>query len=531
MQYCKSGMEGKLMTETTSENGIQLLDAAIQLHPKDQVAIVKQEIMAGTDLRDDRPGAETSDVLVRQSIPAGHKIALKKIPAGAEVLRYGHKIGVASQVIEPGDWVHSHNLVVGDMSRDFNIRVSQSSGNRASIEPVRTFSGFRRPDGRAGTRNFIIVISTVSCSAQTAQAIADHFTPELLAAYPHVDGVLAITHYSGCTMPPGSLAYQYLERMLLNLARHPNVGAVLYVSLGCEVMQIAPVLQAAHLDIPVLTIQELGGIQKTTAAGIRLVESLLPTVNACHRTPVPMSKLTIALQCGGSDGWSGVTANPLVGLVADQVVAAGGTVVLAETPEIYGAEDLLTMRVVSQQVGEKLVERIRWWQSQAALLGFSLDNNPTPGNKAGGLTTIFEKSLGAIAKGGSTPLMAVYEYAELIDSNGLVFMDTPGYDPAAVSGQVAGGSNLVLFTTGRGSVFGGGLAPCIKIASNSRTFTNMSADMDFNAGDILDGVSMAVCRDRLLELLLQIASGESSRSEQKISRQMEFIPWQPGAML
>jgi altronate hydrolase len=218
-------------------------------------------------------------------------------------------------------------------------------------------------------------------------------------------------------------------------------------------------------------------------------------------------------------------------LVADQVVAAGGTVVLAETPEIYGAEDLLTMRVVSQQVGEKLVERIRWWQSQAALLGFSLDNNPTPGNKAGGLTTIFEKSLGAIAKGGSTPLMAVYEYAELIDSNGLVFMDTPGYDPAAVSGQVAGGSNLVLFTTGRGSVFGGGLAPCIKIASNSRAFTNMSADMDFNAGDILDGVSMAVCRDRLLELLLQIASGESSRSEQKISRQMEFIPWQPGAML
>jgi len=469
------------MSETTSKNGMRLSNAAIQLHPKDQVAIVKQEITAETNLQDDRPGAGASNVLVRQSIPAGHKIALEKIPAGGEVLRYGHKIGVASQAIETGDWVHSHNLEVGDMSRDFNIRVSKSPKDYASNGPVRTFSGFQRPDGRAGTRNFVLVISTVSCSAQAAQAIADHFTPELLAAYPNVDGVKAITHYSGCTMPPGSLAYQYLERMLLNLARHPNVGAVLYVSLGCEVMQIAPVLQAADLDIPVLTIQELGGIQKTAAAGIRLVESLLPAVNACHRTPVPMSKLTIALQCGGSDGWSGVTANPLVGLVADQVVVGGGTVVLAETPEIYGAEDLLTRRVVSQPVGEKLVERIRWWQSQAALLGFSLDNNPTPGNKAGGLTTIFEKSLGAIAKGGSTPLMAVYEYAELINSRGLVFMDTPGYDPAAVAGQVAGGSNLVLFTTGRGSVFGGGLAPCIKIASNSKTGWGFNVDLQGSA--------------------------------------------------
>lgn len=519
------------MSEPTIDPVLRLSEAAIHLHPKDQIAIVKQDIPPGTSLWDDRPGAGGRKMLVQQLIPAGHKIALDGIPAGTEILRYAHKIGVASQVIRAGEWVHSHNLEVGDMSRDFNIRIAENPHNQMMVEPVRTFSGFQRADGRAGTRNFVAIISTVSCSAQTAQAIADHFTPEVLALYPNVDGVIAITHYSGCTMPPGSLSYRYLERMLLNLARHPNVGAALFVSLGCEVMQITPVLQAANLNIPVLTIQELGGIQKTTDAGIHLVESLLPEVNACQRTSVPMSNLTIALQCGGSDGWSGVTANPLVGLIADQIVADGGSVVLAETPEIYGAEDLLTTLVVAPQAGEKLVERIRWWQSQAELLGFSLDNNPTPGNKAGGLTTIFEKSLGAIAKGGSTPLMAVYEYAEQICSKGLVFMDTPGYDPAAVAGQVAGGSNLVLFTTGRGSVFGGGLAPCLKIASNSKTFTNMYKDMDFNAGDILEGVSMQTCQNQLLELLLQVASGARSKSEHNDFRQMEFIPWQPGAML
>jgi altronate hydrolase len=524
-------MEGKPMSESASHSGKCLSEVAIQLHPKDQIAIVKQEIAAGTNLWNDCAGSRERDLLIRQSIPAGHKIALKEIPPGTAVLRYGHKIGIASQAIEAGEWVHSHNLEVGDMSREFNVSIAENLHDQPIVEPLSIFSGFRRADGRTGTRNFIAVISTVSCSAQTAQAIADHFTPELLASYPNVDGVIAITHYSGCTMPPDSLAYRYLERMLLNLPQHPNVGAALFVSLGCEVMQIAPLFKAEDLDVPVLVIQELGGIQKTTEAGIHLVENLLPQVNACRRTPVPISNLTIALQCGGSDGWSGVTANPLVGLVSDRIVSGGGTIVLAETPEIYGAEDLLTTRVVSLQTGEKLVERIRWWQAQAALLGFSLDNNPTPGNKAGGLTTIFEKSLGAVAKGGSTPLVAVYEYAEHIRSKGLVFMDTPGYDPAAVAGQVAGGSNLVLFTTGRGSVFGGGLAPCIKIASNSETFTNMREDMDFNAGDILNGIPMQTCRDQLLELLLQVASGVRSKSERKDFRQMEFIPWQPGAML
>ena len=519
------------MSVSIDKDSIDLPAATIQLHPEDQVAITKWDIPAGTTLRDSRHGKGERKMQVLQDIPAGHKIALEKIPAGAAILRYGHKIGVASQVIEPGEWVHSHNLQIGDMSRDFAIRIVEKLNDGAAVELDKTFDGFHRADGRAGTRNYIAVISTVSCSAQTAQLIADHFTPEVLATYKNVDGVIAITHFSGCTMPPDSSAYRFLERMLLNLALHPNVGAALFVSLGCEVMQIAPLLQAQALDIPVLTIQQIGGIEKTVMAGIRLVENLLPVVNACHRTPVPISKLTIALQCGGSDGWSGVTANPLVGLVADQVVAACGTVVLAETPEIYGAEDLLTTRVASLQAGQKLVDRIRWWQSQASLLGFSLDNNPSPGNKAGGLTTIFEKSLGAIAKGGNTPLMAVYEYAERIDSRGLVFMDTPGYDPASVAGQVAGGSNLVLFTTGRGSVFGGNLAPCLKIASNSKTFDQMSADMDFNAGDVLEGLSMQDARDRLLDLLLQVASGHPSKSEHYKSRQMEFIPWQPGNML
>jgi altronate hydrolase len=554
----------------------QLIELAILLNPADNVAIARQTIPAGTPLAD-----EGQNWLTRQAIPSGHKLARAILPKGQPVIRYGQVIGFASRDILPGDWVHSHNLEVGDMQREFDVQVaplipptpllSPKNGERKGDEtgnlgvlgcltaqniqisgifpfpqmgegvrgwgdkpPPLTFLGFRREDGRVGTRNYIAVISTVNCANQSARQIADTFKPERLAEFPNVDGVVAIVHTTGCCAPPDSLSYRYLQRTLLHLAEHPNVGGAIFVSLGCEGNQIQKDSAAFPNPIPsssMLTIQELGGIRGTVRAGVAAVEQLLPIVNSIRRTPQPISALVAALQCGGSDGWSGVTANPLVGRVADALVDSGGTVVLAETPEIFGAEQLLTRRAADAEAGRRLIERIQWWQAHAAHEGFSLDNNPSPGNKAGGLTTIYEKSLGAVAKGGSRPLQAVYEYAERITRRGLVFMDTPGYDPVSVTGQVAGGSTLVLFTTGRGSVFGGLIAPCIKIATNTATYQRMQEDMDFNAGVLLEGTGFEAASQALLDLVSETASGRTSKSETSPGRESEFIPWQPGGIL
>ena len=533
----------------------QLTKLAILLHPADNVAIARQTIPADTSLEDGE-----QKWLTRQEIPSGHKLARAILSTGQPVMRYGQVIGFASQDIQPGDWVHAHNLEVGDMQREFDVQVvppprpspisrtemgegvlplhlgfSDGEG-RGGVEAslLQPFLGFRREDGRVGTRNYIAVISTVSCANACARQIADTFTPERLVDFPNVDGVVAIVHATGCCATPDSLSYRHLQRTLCHLAEHPNVGGAIFVSLGCEGNQLQKDSAAFPNPIPassVLTIQDLGGIRGTVRAGIAAVEQLLTAANHTRRTPQPVSELMAALQCGGSDGWSGVTANPLVGRVADILVDSGGTVVLAETPEIFGAEQLLTHRVADPEAGHRLIERIQWWQAHAAREGFSLDNNPSPGNKAGGLTTIYEKSLGAVAKGGSRPLQGVYEYAERITCRGLVFMDTPGYDPVSVTGQVAGGSTLVLFTTGRGSVFGGLIAPCIKIATNSTTYQRMQEDMDFNAGVLLEGTGFEAASQALLELVIEVASGKPSKSETSPGRESEFIPWQPGGIL
>jgi len=504
-----------------------LTELAVLLHPDDNVAIARRSIPPGTSLVDG-----DQQWLIRQEIPSGHKLARAILSAGQPVLRYGQVIGFASRDIQPGDWVHSHNLGVGDMQRQFDVQVVPQPP--PSPSPTRTFLGFRRADGRVGTRNYIAVISTVSCANACARQIADTFTPEHLADFPNVDGVVAIVHSTGCCAKPGSLSYLNLQRTLAHLAEHPNVSGAIFISLGCEGNQLQKDSAAFPNPIPassVLTIQDLGGIRGTVRAGIAAVEQLLPAANSIHRTPQPVSELVAALQCGGSDGWSGVTANPLVGRVADALVDSGGTVILAETPEIFGAEQLLTHRVAEAEAGRRLIERIQWWQEHALREGFSLDNNPSPGNKAGGLTTIYEKSLGAVAKGGSRPLQAVYEYAERVTRRGLVFMDTPGYDPVSVTGQVAGGSTLVLFTTGRGSVFGGLIAPCIKIATNTATYQRMQEDMDFNAGTLLEGAGFDSASQALLDLVIETASGRASKSETSPGRESEFIPWQPGGIL
>jgi altronate dehydratase len=520
------------MQPQTGLTCLAFADYAIQLDAADNVAVVVREIPVGRSII----AADGSQIGVHEIISPGHKFAIRRIQTGENVLRYGQVIGQAIQTIEPGAWVHTHNLRVRESKRDFEIQTS------VPVLPIPTgsFQGYPRGKGLFGTRNYIAVVSTVSCSAQCTRAIAAAFTPDMLAAYPNVDGVVAVTHTVGCCAPPDSTSFAYLRRTLENILRHPNIGAAIYVSLGCEGNQMETVVPANwHYAVepgtcligPYLTIQSRGGVGPTVQAGIEAVRELLPRVNVIERVQAPLSALTLAVQCGGSDGWSGVTANPLVGKVADRIVAYGGTVVLAETPEIYGAEQLLLKRTVSQRVGEKLIEKIRAWEQRAELEGFSLDNNPSPGNKKGGLTTIYEKSLGAVAKGGSTALMDVYDYAAWVESKGLVFMDTPGYDPVSVTGQIAGGCNLVLFTTGRGSVFGGLMAPCLKIASNSELYHRMAVDMDYDAGKMLHGFPLATAAEELFDQAVAVASGQRSKSEQIPFRDMDFVPWQLGPTL
>jgi altronate hydrolase len=507
-------------------------DVALRLHPADNVGVAKRPLQAGITLN----GTALS-LLVKQFIPDGHKIALEAIEAGAAVRRYGQIIGFASDAIAPGDHVHTHNLSVQDFAREYQFGVDVQPVDFVPEAERRTFMGYLRPDGRVGTRNYIGVISTVNCSAHTVREIARHFTPERLADYPNIDGVIALAHLSGCAVQIGGADYVLLQRTLAGMARHVNIGAYIIVGLGCEANQIADLVANyslngdSDLTPPSLTIQGEGGIRRTVQAGIDAVEELLPIVNSVERTPQPVSELMIALQCGGSDSWSGVTANPLVGMVSDEIVRQGGTVVLGETPEIYGAEHMLTRRAISREVGEKLIAKVRWWEDHAQRLGIEIDNNPSPGNKLGGLTTIYEKSLGAVAKGGTTPLTGVYDYSEPVTARGFTFMDSPGYDPVAVTGQVAGGSNLVLFTTGRGSAFGFKPAPSIKLATNSTMYRHMEEDMDFNAGQVLEDVSMEQAAAELLEMVIAVASGQPSKSEAQGVGESEFNPWNLGGTL
>ncbi len=519
--------------ETPLASRMPFEQIALKLNPADDVAIAKVPITPGVTIT--RAGAP--DIVIHHLIPSGHKFALHAAAVDDPIRRYGQIIGFATQAIQPGDHVHTHNLAVESFDRDYAFCTDVHPVEFVPADQRRTFMGYLRPDGRVGTRNLIAILASVNCSASAIEKIADYFTPERLAAYPNVDGVVALAHGSGCGNRIGGADQTLLQRTIAGMARHPNVGAYLMIGLGCETNQIQEIndnynLSATTLDLPLnLTIQGQGGIRKTVQRGIELIEQLLPTVNATQRTPQPISELVVALECGGSDGWSGVTANPVVGLVADEIVRQGGYAVLAETPEIYGAEHLLTRRAISREVGEKLVAQVHWWERHAAMHDMEIDNNPSVGNKVGGLTTILEKSLGAVAKGGSTPLVDVYEYAEPITTRGFSFVNTPGYDPVSVTGQVASGCNIVLFTTGRGSVFGFKVAPSIKITTNTAIYDHMIDDMDFNAGKVLDGADMAATAGELLDLLIAVASGQQSKSEAQGIGVAEFVPWNLGGTL
>ena len=503
----------------------------IRLHPQDDVVIARQQLVGGTKLMDE-------NVAVAGLVPPGHKVATRAIAAGSPVRRYNQIIGFASRDIAPGEHVHLHNLAMGTFSRDYAFGVDAKP--TAYVEPAATFMGIARRDGpnagKIATRNYLGILSTVNCSATVAHGIADHFTRERLAAFANVDGVVALTHGSGCGMDTHGEGMQILRRTLGGYAKHANFGGVLIVGLGCEANQISALLGAEDLqEGPLLrtySIQDTGGTAKSIARGIAMIEEMLPHANEVAREPMPASHIVVGLQCGGSDGYSGITANPALGAAVDLLVRHGGTAILSETPEIYGAEHLLTRRAVSRDVGEKLVARIRWWEDYTARERGEMNNNPSPGNKAGGLTTILEKSLGAVAKGGTTNLVEVYEYAQPVTAKGFVYMDTPGYDPVSATGQVAGGANMIVFTTGRGSAYGCAPAPSLKLATNTALWVRQEEDIDLNCGEIVDGgATVAGTGERLFRLMLETASGAATKSERHGYGQNEFVPWYLGAVM
>lgn len=481
-------------------------------------------------------GSEAAGLTARERVPRGHKMAIAPIREGEPVRKYGQIIGFASKHVAPGDWVHVHNVVLHDFARDYQFAEGAKNDEVLPPELRATFEGYVRPNGRTGTRNYIGVLTSVNCSASAAKFIADAVNRSgMLADYPEIDGVVAFVHGTGCGMAAYGEGYDVLRRTQWGYATHPNLGGALMVGLGCEVFQIDRMKDEYGLvegdHFQTMTIQATGGTKKTVAEGVERIKAMLPIAARAKRETRPASEVVLALQCGGSDGYSGITANPALGAAVDLLAKHGGTGVLAETPEIYGAEHLLTRRAVNRTVGEKLVERIRWWEDYTRRNAGEMNNNPSPGNKAGGLTTILEKSLGATAKGGTTTMRAVYEYAEPIKEQGFVFMDTPGYDPVGATGQVAGGCNVMCFTTGRGSAFGCKPAPSIKLATNSQVYASMIDDMDVNCGDILDGVSLEEKGREIFDKVLRVASGEHTKSEDLGYGDLEFVPWQIGAVM
>jgi len=535
----------------------------ILLDPTDSVCVAARDLAAGETVQ-----VHDGRLRLLDDVKQGHKIARTAIQTGEPVLKWGETIGFATSRIEPGRWIHSHNLAIGALTQQHE----KSTAVPDDPPPLTgyAFQGYRRADGRAGTRNYIAVLSNVNCSASVARRVAARFTPERLRDFPHVDGVLAFSHGSGCGMEFGGEHHQILNRVMGGMARHPNIGGYVLVGLGCETAAIGHLIEDQSLvqvgpsgsaaggsaqrlsstlasSLPssrlssapggaqrpiVLSMQDLGGTQNTIDEAVRLVETLLLQVNAARRETIPASEIVLGLNCGGSDGHSGITANAALGAASDRLVACGGTAILGETTEIYGAEQLLLRRARTPVVADKLLERIRWWEWYAGIFGCTPDNNPSPGNKAGGLTTIYEKSLGAIVKGGTTALNDVVQYADQVRSRGLVFMDTPGLDPVSVTGIVAGGATVVAFTTGRGSCFGFKPTPVLKIASNTAMYQRMQADMDVDAGTIVsDGRSVQQLGEEIFARILAVASGERPKSEQQGLGDEEFQPWILGPVL
>jgi altronate hydrolase len=506
--------------------------STLLLNPADNIAVALSNLDVGT--------TTPQGVKTVKRVPRGHKFSVKPVRAGEAIVKFGQIIGFATKDIPAGDWVHEHNCGVGEehgaFSRDYAFGEGVVPTAFVPEAQRRTFEGYRRANGKAGTRNYLGILTSVNCSATVAKFIAEAVNRSgILADYPDIDGVVPFIHGTGCAIADKGEAFEVLLRTQWGYASNPNLGGTLLVGLGCETFQIDKMKDrygiAESETFRTMTIQSIGGTRKMIEWGVEQIKEMLPSVAKVKRETIPASELMLALQCGGSDGYSGITANPALGIAADLLVRQGGTAILSETPEIYGAEHLLTRRAVSREVGDKLIERIKWWEDYTSRNRMEMNNNPSAGNKLGGLTTILEKSLGATAKGGSEPLSAVYEYAEPVTEKGFVFMDTPGFDPVSATGQVAGGANVLCFTTGRGSAYGCKPTPSIKIATNSQMYEHMSEDMDINGGDVLDGHSLAEKGQEIFDMVLRVASGERTKSEQLGYGENEFVPWQIGATM
>ena len=501
---------------------------ALRLNAEDNVIVAVDEIHPGD--------APAGGPVASARVPKGHKLATTKIETGAPILKFGQIIGFAARPIAPGEWVHEHNVAMHDFARDYHFSEGARPESILPVEQQATFEGYRRANGKAGTRNYLAILTSVNCSATVARLIAREIERSgMLDDYPNIDGVIPLVHGTGCGMAAKGEGFEIFKRTQWGYAGNPNVAGVVLVGLGCEVFQIGRMKEEYGIvegDLfQTMTIQATGGTRKTIEAGVARIAAMAPIANKAQRETLPASELMLALQCGGSDGYSGITANPALGAAVDILVRHGGTAILSETPEIYGAEHLLTRRAATPEVGQKLVDLIHWWEDYTERNHGEMNNNPSPGNKAGGLTTILEKSLGAAAKGGTTVLNDVYRYAERVTAKGFVYMDTPGYDPVSATGQVAGGANVLAFTTGRGSAYGCKPTPSIKLATNNDTYRRMSEDMDINCGDILDGVSIEEKGQEIFEKVLAVASGEHSKSEALGYGDAEFVPWQVGATM
>lgn len=501
----------------------------IRLNPNDNVVVALEDLQPCTTIEQER-------VVVREPIRAGHKVATVAISAGTFVRKYGQIIGSASRDIQPGEHVHTHNLEMSDYAHDDAFGSEKKTTELRPDRESAFFDGIVRDNGQVGTRNYIGVLPTVGCSSSVCRYIADCFRGDSLDDFPNVDGVVGLTQSSGCGMASYGEGFDNLQRTLAGYATHPNFWGVLMVGLGCEVIQINPLVENMNLEISsrlqTLTIQDTGGTEASVRRGVEIVKHMLPLANRLKRRRVEASHLIVGLECGGSDAYSGITANPALGAAADLVVRNGGTAVLSETTEIYGAEYLLARRAVSPEVGRRLIEVVRWWEDYTAKNGSKIDNNPTPGNKAGGLSTILEKSLGAVTKAGSTNLVEVYQYAERVLEKGFVFMNTPGYDLMSTTGKIAGGANIICFTTGCGSVIGCKPTPVIKLASNTPMYERLSGDMDINCGIIAEGKSTVEDMGAVIfQKILETASGKKTKSELLGYGDNEFAPWQSGVVV
>ncbi|MBS0469799.1 MAG: altronate dehydratase [Proteobacteria bacterium] len=510
--------EGVPVSDVVSADAV-----AVRLHPSDNVVVATRRIA---------PGTRVEGIAAREAVPSGHKIATAAIPMGSAVRKYGQVIGVATADIAPGAHVHTQNLAMSDLRE-------AASGGQAwnAVQAPKSFRGFRRANGKTGVRNYIGVLTSVNCSATVARHIAEAAERQgLLRDFGHVDGIVPIVHSSGCGMANSGDGFDILKRTLWGTAANANFGAVLLVGLGCEMMQIDRLKKdygiAEGESFQSYTIQDAGGTRRAIEEGLARLKTMLPVADRARREEVPASELVLGLQCGGSDAWSGVTSNPALGNASDRLAALGATVILSETPEIYGAEHLLYARARASEVSTKLRARLDWWEHYTRINGAEMNNNPSPGNKAGGLTTILEKSLGAVAKAGTSPLNDVIEYAAPLRERGLNFMDSPGFDPASATGQVASGATMIAFTTGRGSAYGCKPSPSIKLASNSEIYARMKDDIDIDCGGIARGLASVEDKGaEVLDLLLRVASGEKSKSEELGYGGAEFVPWQVGAVM